>query len=47
MPQRKVKLDWRLDTLPERLALTRTESLPHADFLALVLSDEVDRRDRA
>ena len=33
-------------TLPERLALARSESLPHADFLTLVLSDEVDRRDR-
>ena len=44
---RKVKLGRLLDTLPERLALARTESLPHADFLTLVLSDEVDRRDRA
>jgi DNA replication protein DnaC len=43
---RKVKLGRLLDTLPERLALARTESLPHADFLALILSDEVDRRDR-
>jgi DNA replication protein DnaC len=43
---RKVKLGRLLDTLPERLALARTESLPHADFLALVLSDEVERRDR-
>jgi len=43
---RKVKLGRLLDTLPERLALARTESLPHADFLTLVLSDEVDRRDR-
>ena len=31
-----------LDTLPERLALARTESLPYADFLTLLLSDEVD-----
>ena len=44
---RKVKLGRLLDTLPERLTLARTDSLPHADFLALVLSDEVDRRDRA
>jgi DNA replication protein DnaC len=43
---RKVKLGRLLDTLPERLALARIESLPHADFLALVLSDEVERRDR-
>ena len=43
---RQVKLGRILDTLPERLALARAESLPHADFLTLVLSDEVDRRDR-
>jgi DNA replication protein DnaC len=43
---RKVKLGRLLDTLPERLTLARTESLPHADFLTLVLSDEVDRRER-
>jgi DNA replication protein DnaC len=44
---RRVKLGRMLDTLPERLALARTESLPHSDFLALVLADEVERRDRA
>jgi DNA replication protein DnaC len=44
---RRVKLGRVLDTLPERLALAKTESLPHADFLSLVLADEVDRRDRA
>lgn len=44
---RKVKLGRLLDTLPDRLALARAESLPHADFLTLVLADEVDRRDRA
>ena len=43
---RKVKLGRCLDTLPERLALARTESLPHADFLSLLLSDEVERRER-
>jgi DNA replication protein DnaC len=43
---RKVKLGRCLDTLPERLALARSNSLPHADFLTLVLSDEVERRDR-
>jgi DNA replication protein DnaC len=43
---RRVKLGRLLDTLPERLALARAESLPHADFLSLLLSDEVDRRDR-
>ena len=42
---RRLKLGRLLDTLPQRLALARTESLPHADFLQLVLADEVDRRD--
>jgi DNA replication protein DnaC len=44
---RRVKLGRCLDTLPERLALARAEHLPHAEFLQLVLADEVDRRDRA
>jgi len=44
---RRVKLGRCLDTLPERLALARSESLPHADFLTLLLSDEVERRDRS
>jgi DNA replication protein DnaC len=43
---RRVKLGRCLDTLPERLTLARTQSLPHADFLTLLLSDEVQRRDR-
>jgi DNA replication protein DnaC len=43
---RRVKLGRMLDTLPERLALARAESLPHAEFLSLILSDETDRRDR-
>ena len=43
---RRVKLGC-LDTLPERLALARTESLPYADFLTLLLCDEVERRDRS
>lgn len=44
---RKVKLGRTLDTLPERLILAREQSLPHADFLALLLADEVERRDRS
>lgn len=44
---RRVKLGRCLDTLPEQLALARTESLPHADFLTLLLCDEVERRDRS
>lgn len=44
---RRVKLGRTLDTLPERLALAKTDSLGHAEFLTLLLADEVDRRDRA
>jgi DNA replication protein DnaC len=42
---RALKLGKLLDTLPERLTLARQQSLPHADFLELVLADEVTRRD--
>jgi DNA replication protein DnaC len=42
---RALKLGKLLDTLPERLALARTQQLPHADFLELVLADEVTRRE--
>jgi DNA replication protein DnaC len=42
---RKVKLGQCLDTLPERLALAKSRSLGHGEFLELVLSDEVTRRD--
>jgi DNA replication protein DnaC len=34
-----------LATLPERLTLARQQKMPHADFLQLVLADEVTRRD--
>lgn len=44
---RKVKLGRMLDTLPERLTLAREQAMPHADFLSLLLADEVDRRDRS
>lgn len=44
---RRLKLGRILDTLPERLALARTNALPHSDFLTLILTDEVERRDRA
>jgi DNA replication protein DnaC len=44
---RKVKLGRMLDTLPERLTLAREQSMPHADFLSLLLADEVERRDRS
>lgn len=42
---RRLKLSRGLDTLPERLALARQQQLPHQDFLLLVLSDEVTRRE--
>lgn len=42
---RRLKLGRMLDTLPERLAVARTQKIPHQDFLALVLADEISRRD--
>src|SRR2546422_3849233 len=42
---RQVKLGRCLDTLPERLALARARAMSHAEFLELVLSDEVTRRE--
>jgi len=42
---RRLKLSRMLDTLPERLALARQQTLPPQDFLLLVLTDEVTRRD--
>lgn len=43
---RSLKLGRMLDTLPERIALARQQSMPYADFLSLVFADEVERRDR-
>src|SRR3954454_8027290 len=42
---RRVKLGRCLDTLPERLALAATGGIGHAEFLELVLADEVTRRE--
>lgn len=42
---RRLKLGQLVDTLPERLALAKTNKLTHAEFLAVVLADEVTRRD--
>ena len=42
---RSLKLGQMLATLPERLTLARQQKMPHADFLQLVLADEVTRRD--
>ncbi len=42
---RTLKLGKLTATLPERLTLARQHNMPHADFLQLVLSDEVARRE--
>ena len=42
---RRLRLSPVLGTLPERLSLAREHSIPHQDFLLLVLGDEVSRRD--
>jgi DNA replication protein DnaC len=42
---RALKLGQMLTTLPERLTLARQQKMPHADFLQLILADEVTRRD--
>jgi hypothetical protein len=42
---RRVKLARCLDTLPERVALAQTGGLGHAEFLELVLADEVTPRE--
>lgn len=41
---KRLKLGRLLDTLPDRLALARQQQLPHQDFLLMLLSDEVERR---
>ena len=42
---RRLKLGQLIDTLPERLVLAKTNTLSHAEFLQIVLTDEVTRRD--
>ena len=42
---RALKLGRCADTLPERLALAKGRGLAHAEFLELVLADEVTRRE--
>jgi hypothetical protein len=41
---RRLKLGQMMPTLPERLALARANGLSHAEFLELILSEEVTRR---
>lgn len=43
---RRLKLGQLLDTLPDRLALARSNRMPNHDFLGMIFSDEVTRRDR-
>lgn len=43
---RRLKLGQLLDTLPDRLALARTNRIAHHDFLEMIFTDEVTRRDR-
>ena len=40
-----LKLGQMMDTLPERLITAQQSSMSHVDFLEMVLSDEVARRD--
>jgi DNA replication protein DnaC len=42
---RALKLGQMLATLPDRLTLARQQKMTHADFLELVLTDEVTRRE--
>jgi DNA replication protein DnaC len=42
---RALKLGQMTDTLPERLTLARQQKMAHADFLQLILADEVSRRE--
>lgn len=42
---KRLKLGPMLDTLPERLTLAKQQKIPYADFLLMVVQDEVSRRD--
>jgi hypothetical protein len=42
---KRLKLSGMLATLPDRWAYARQEKVDHTQFLELVLSDEVERRD--
>jgi DNA replication protein DnaC len=43
---KRLRLSPMLATLPDRLAYARKEKLDYTQFLELVLSDEVERRDQ-
>lgn len=42
---KRLKLGPMLDTLPERMTLAKQQKIPYAEFLLMVLQDEVSRRD--
>ena len=42
---KRLKLSGILPTLPDRYAYARQEKLDYTQFLELILSDEVERRD--
>jgi DNA replication protein DnaC len=42
---RRLKLSGLLTTMPDRLTLARAQKMPYQDFLLVLLSDEVTRRD--
>lgn len=43
---RRLRLSPMLSTLPERISLARQNQIPYQDFLQLIVSDEISRRDR-
>ena len=43
---KRLKLGQLVPTLPERLALARSQQLDYAQFLTLLLADEVQRREQ-
>jgi DNA replication protein DnaC len=43
---KRLRLGQMIDTLPERLVTARESSMPHVDFLEMILADEVARRDQ-
>lgn len=44
---KRLRLSPILETLPERIVLARQNKIPYQDFLELIFSDEIGRRDRA
>jgi DNA replication protein DnaC len=42
---KRLRLSGMLATLPDRLAFARKDKIDYTDFLQLVLTDEIERRD--